>query len=179
MASENCKPTEKCLGIATLVIVGLLFFYNVALKGTSPNFDLKLNESGDQMQVTLTNIDMFPAFDAENDTSTGFDIVLKAKKDDKGGEPVTVPKSIYIVHKDSQKKSMVFDRMDHFVGGSVTVTYYPEDKGFAPSTKKVPTKSNSQNKQSQEENTIQSAPLDTYDESPRIGNDSKPLSSET
>eukprot|EP01083_Nonionella_stella_P085927 238411_1 len=166
MASENCKPTAKCLGIATLVIVGLLFFYNVALKGTSPNFDLKLNESGDQMQVTLTNIDMFPAFDAENETSTGFDIVLKAKKDDKGGEPFTVSKSIPIApKKEEQKMSVVFNLMDRFVGGSVTVTYYPEDKGFAPSTKKVPTKSNSENKQSQDED--QSAPLDGYDESPK------------
>eukprot|EP01083_Nonionella_stella_P167855 565155_1 len=145
MASENCKPTEKCLGIATLVIVGLLFFYNVALKGTSPNFDLKLNESGDHMQVTLTNTDKFPAFDVENETSTGFDIVLKAKKDDKGGEPVTVPKAIYIVPKDSQKKSVVFDRMGHFVGGSVTVTYMRGKEGFGSSTMEVPSKSNSNN----------------------------------
>eukprot|EP01083_Nonionella_stella_P085924 238403_1 len=179
MASENCKPTAKCLGIATLVIVGLLFFYNVALKGTSPNFDLKLNESGDQMQVTLTNIDMFPAFDAENETSTGFDIVLKAKKDDKGGEPVTVSNSIPIVPKDEeQKTSVVFDHMDRFVGGSVTVTYFPEDKGFASSTNKVPTKSNSKNREKRnkrEKMPLDNQQSDSYDIQPMDNDDDKPL----
>eukprot|EP01083_Nonionella_stella_P102111 290213_1 len=144
MASENCKPTAKCLGIATLVIVGLLFFYNVALKATSPNFDVKLNKHG-LVQVTLTNIGKFPEFDEEN--ATGFDIVLtpKAKKDDKGGKSVT--KSIYIARKDQQQeKSVVFDSMSLFVGGSVTVTYFPEDKGFESFTKKVPTESKSKSK---------------------------------
>eukprot|EP01083_Nonionella_stella_P167857 565158_1 len=179
MASENCKPTEKCLGIATLVIVGLLFFYNVALKGTSPDFALKVEDDG-QLKVTVTNIDKFPAYDREAEEGAGFKIELKARKMvSKTYTPEPIYEAINIAPKDQQKKSVVFGHMEDYLGGSVTVTYMRGKEGFGSSTMEVPSKSNSQNKQSQEENTIQSAPLDTYDESPRIGNDSKPLSSET
>eukprot|EP01083_Nonionella_stella_P102113 290216_1 len=178
MASENCKPTAKCLGIATLVIVGLLFFYNFALKGASANFNLKWDKS-DRLHVTVTNSDTFP-YDEE--VSAYFHIALTAKPKD-GQEDLRIQSErIDIVPKEDQTDdslTVVFGDMEDYLDGSVTVTYVRGKEGFASSTNKVPSKSNSQNKQSQEENTIQSAPLDTYDESPRIGNDSKPLSSET
>eukprot|EP01083_Nonionella_stella_P085925 238407_1 len=145
MASENCKPTAKCLGIATLVIVGLLFFYNVALKGTSPDFALKVEDDG-QLKVTVTNIDKFPAYDREAEEGAGFKIELKARKMvSKTYTPDPIYEEINIAPKDQQKKSVVFGHMEDYLGGSVTVTYMRGKEGFGSSTMEVPSKSNSNN----------------------------------
>eukprot|EP01083_Nonionella_stella_P237314 832629_1 len=143
MASENCKPTAKCLGIATLVIVGLFFVYNVVLKDPIPDFDL---EFGDDhlLHVTLTNIDKFREFYREAEEGGLFNIELKEK-----AQQVQVADKIYILGSEfEQKKSVVFsDRIADYRGGSVTVTYTLGKQGFGSSTKKVPTESKSNNKE--------------------------------
>eukprot|EP01083_Nonionella_stella_P167856 565157_1 len=141
MASENCKPTEKCLGIATLVIVGLFFVYNVVLKDPIPDFDLEIDDDR-LLHVTLTNIGKFREFYREAEEGGLFNIELKEK-----AQQVTVSEKIYISEFE-QKKSVVFsDRIADYRGGSVTVTYFRGKDGFGSSTKKVPTESKSNNKE--------------------------------